>query len=142
MAQQFLGSGLGTGLSPHQSCSPVGAVRALTFLQGRGSAAEQPVQHCLWPQHLGMQTMLLLLIFLSWTLVCVLRACAQVFLCPQWDCKRQTAARFNPATTLAALPCCHDRAFSRRGGATAQFIHFLCSYHIGKEAVGTRLQSC
>lgn len=55
-----------------------------------GAAAERPMQRCLWPQHLGMQTELFLLFFLSWTLVCVPRECAQVYLCPQWDCKRQS----------------------------------------------------
>lgn len=51
------------------------------------------------------------------------------------------SAGLNPVTSLAALLCCHDRTFSRRGGAAALRIHFLCSYHIGK-GVGTRLQGC
>lgn len=74
----------GAGLFPQQSCSPVGT-GALTFLQVL-LLSSQCSTAC---SHSTLGCKQCYFFFLSWTL-CVPRECAQVCLCPQWDCKKQT----------------------------------------------------
>lgn len=135
-AMAHLGSGLGLGCSPSRAAAPWGRGlwHSFRFCCWAANAA-LPVATAPWDAN-GV-----IFFFSAGHCVCPVSmhkcACAH-----SGTAKRKLfAARLNPATTSAALPCCHDRAFSRRGGATAQFIHFLCSCHIGK-GVGARLQGC